>query len=185
MELELALNGEHVTLATDPTGSLLDVLRRHGYTGAKRGCDTGDCGFCTVLVDGDPVKSCVLPAVRADGATVETVEGLGTQDDLHPIQAAFVDEAALQCGFCIPGMIMRTKGLLAETPDPSEAAVRAALSGNLCRCTGYERIVDAVQEAARRLSARDEDRADVATDGGGSASSVSGCRGCDCGGVRE
>ena len=187
MELELTLNGERVALATDPTASLLDVLRRNGYTGAKRGCDTGDCGFCTVLVDGDPVKSCILPAVRADGATVETIEGLGSQDDLHPIQAAFVDEAALQCGFCIPGMIMRTKGLLAETPDPSEAAVRAALSGNLCRCTGYERIVDAVQEAARRLAAGGEAGADadVATDGGRSESSAPGCRGCDCGGGRE
>jgi carbon-monoxide dehydrogenase small subunit len=185
MELELTLNGEHVALATDPTASLLDVLRRNGYTGAKRGCDTGDCGFCTVLVDGDPVKSCILPAVRADGATVETIEGLGSQDDLHPIQAAFVDEAALQCGFCIPGMIMRTKGLLAETPDPSEAAVRAALSGNLCRCTGYERIVDAVQEAARRLAAEGEAGADVATDGGRSEPSAPECRGCDCGGGRE
>lgn len=181
MELDLTLNGERVTLAAAPTASLLDVLRREGYTGAKRGCDTGDCGFCTVLVDGDPVKSCVQPAVRTDGATVETIESLGTQEDLHPIQAAFVDNAALQCGFCIPGMIMRTKGLLDETPDPSEAEVRAALSGNLCRCTGYEKIIDAVLDAAGRPPLED----DVVTDGGRSDARTHACTGCDCGGERE
>src|SRR6056297_3499259 len=181
MELELTLNGDDATLTVAPSESLLDALRRAGYTGAKRGCDTGDCGFCTVLVDGDPVKSCVQPAVRTDGAAVETVEGLGSQDDLHPVQAAFVDNAALQCGFCIPGMIMRTKGLLDANPDPDEAEIRAALSGNLCRCTGYERILDAVGDAAGRLAGTD----DAAADGGRPVPGRRSCAGRGPGGEHE
>ena len=181
MELELTLNGEDATLTAGRSASLLDALRRAGYTGAKRGCDTGDCGFCTVLVDGDPVKSCVVPAVRTDGAAVETIEGLGTQDDLDPIQSAFVDNAALQCGFCIPGMIMRTKGLLDANPDPDDAEIRAALSGNLCRCTGYERILDAVADAADRLAGAD----DVATDGGRRVPETRSCAGRDSEGDSE
>jgi len=152
MHLELTVNGTERGVGAAPSESLLDVLRRSGYTGAKRGCDTGDCGFCTVVVDGEPIKSCVQPAAQVDGAAVETIEGLGAQDDLHPIQAAFVDNAAVQCGFCIPGTIMRTKALLEETPEPDEAEIREALSGNLCRCTGYERILDAVADAADRMA---------------------------------
>jgi carbon-monoxide dehydrogenase small subunit len=164
MEIELTINDRRETFEASNTDSLLDVLREQGFTGAKRGCDTGACGFCTVLVDGDPTNSCVLPAAKADGATVQTIEGLGTQSDLHPIQAAFVDNFALQCGFCIPGMIMRSKALLAENPDPTEAEIREGLSENLCRCTGYKKIVEAVQDAAVRM---DEDAsASVAADGG-------------------
>jgi carbon-monoxide dehydrogenase small subunit len=174
MEVDCTLNGTDVTFTATGAESLLAVLRRAGYTGAKRGCDTGDCGFCTVIVDGDPIKSCVHPVARVDGATVETIEGLGTQDDLHPVQAAFVDNAALQCGFCIPGMIMRTKGLLDETPDPTEAEIRAALSGNFCRCTGYEKIVDAVEDAASRTDPQ------AATDGGRRDADARSCTDCGC-----
>lgn len=151
VELELEVNGETKRFEASRSDSLLDVLRDNGYTGAKRGCDTGACGFCTVLVDGDPDKSCVVPVAKADGATVETIEGLGSQEDLHPVQQAFVDNSALQCGFCIPGMIMRSTALLADNPDPTDAEIRTALSDNLCRCTGYKKIVEAVQDAADRM----------------------------------
>lgn len=161
MDINIELNGEAQQFDPAKTDSLLDLLRNHGYTGAKRGCDTGACGFCTVIVDGEPQNSCVLPAAKADGATIETIEGLGSQSDLHPIQEAFVDNTALQCGFCIPGMIMRSKALLAENPDPSESEVREGLSENLCRCTGYKKIVESVLDAAERM---DGDRA--VTDGG-------------------
>jgi len=174
MDIDLTLNGESVTLPIARSDSLLDVLRQSGYTGAKRGCNTGDCGFCTVIVDGEPIKSCIEPAIRLDGADVETIENIGSQDDLHPIQAAFVDNAALQCGFCIPGMIMRTKGLLEANPDPDEAAIRDALSGNLCRCTGYEKIFEAVADAADRMASEN-----VAADGG-HISDRQPCTGCDC-----
>jgi len=161
MEVSFTLNGQAETVTVTHTESLLDVLRRSGYTGAKRGCGSGDCGFCTVIIDGDPIKSCLEPAARLDGADVETIENLGSQDDLHPIQAAFVDNAALQCGYCIPGMIMRSKALLADTDDPDDEEIREALSGNICRCTGYEKIVDAVGDAADRVAAEDP-----AVDGG-------------------
>jgi carbon-monoxide dehydrogenase small subunit len=163
MDIDIVLNGDSRTFAVQRSDSLLDVLRRNGYTGTKRGCDTGNCGFCTVTVDGEPALSCVKPVTTIDGAEVETIESLGTQDDLHPVQSAFVDNAALQCGFCIPGMIMRSRSLIAENPDPTEAEIRDALSGNLCRCTGYEKIIDAVQDAAERT---DGER-DIATDGSG------------------
>jgi carbon-monoxide dehydrogenase small subunit len=162
MQIELEVNGETETFEASKSDSLLDVLRANGYTGAKRGCDTGACGFCTVHVDGDPTLSCVTPVMKAEGTSVETIEGLGEQDDLHPVQQAFVDNTALQCGFCIPGMIMRSTALLDENPDPTEQEVREALSDNLCRCTGYKKIVEAVLDAAERM---DGDRA-VATDGG-------------------
>lgn len=171
MQVELELNGTTERFEASKADSLLDVLRKHGYTGAKRGCDTGACGFCTVILDGEARNSCVIPAVKADGSTVETIEGLGTQSDLHPIQEAFVDHSALQCGFCIPGMIMRSKALLSEDPDPTSEEVREGLSDNLCRCTGYEKILDAVEDAADRMddagSKRAADDGDaVATDGG-------------------
>lgn len=193
MEVDCTLNGRDVTFTASGTESLLGVLRRNGLTGAKHGCGTGDCGFCTVLVDGEPIKSCVHPVARVDGAEIETVEGLGTQENLHPVQAGFVDNAALQCGFCIPGMIMRTKALLSENPDPCEEEIRAELSGNFCRCTGYEKIVDAVQDAAGRTGT------EAATDGGtpevdDSAAATGGdtpddgawpCTDCECHGERE
>ncbi|WP_246985343.1 (2Fe-2S)-binding protein [Halorientalis marina] len=162
MEIDLTLNDDDVTFEAARSDTLLDVLRDNGYTGAKRGCDTGDCGFCTVIVDGEPVKSCIHPVAKIDGDDVETIENLGTQDALDPVQSAFVDNAALQCGFCIPGMIMRSKVLLEENPDPDEAEIRDALSENLCRCTGYEKIIDAVQDASNRMAADP----DVAADGG-------------------
>ncbi|MFC6906665.1 (2Fe-2S)-binding protein [Halalkalicoccus tibetensis] len=161
MEIDVTLNGVERTFEAERSDSLLDVLRRNGYTGAKRGCDTGNCGFCTVAVDGEPERSCIKPVATIDGTDIETIEGLGSQDDLHPVQAAFVDNAALQCGFCIPGMIMQSRSLLAENPDPTEAEIREALSENLCRCTGYEKIIDAVQDAAGRMGEEG-----VATDGG-------------------
>jgi carbon-monoxide dehydrogenase small subunit len=200
MEIDLTLNDDDVTFEAARSDTLLDVLRDNGYTGAKRGCDTGDCGFCTVIVDGEPVKSCIHPVAKIDGDDVETIENLGTQDALDPVQSAFVDNAALQCGFCIPGMIMRSKVLLEENPDPDEAEIRDALSENLCRCTGYEKIIDAVQDASNRMAADP----DVAADGGpasearGASSDVrsdggrrpegaddsdgtAACSGCDCG----
>ncbi|MFD1571035.1 (2Fe-2S)-binding protein [Halorubrum laminariae] len=175
MEVNLTLNDDDVTFEAARSDTLLDVLRDNGYTGAKRGCDTGNCGFCTVTVDGDPVKSCIRPAGQLDGADVETIENLGTQDDLSPVQSAFVDNAALQCGFCIPGMIMRSKALLEENPDPDEAEIRDALSENLCRCTGYEKIIDAVQDASARMTGE----SDVAADGGRVPADAA-CSGCDC-----
>lgn len=178
MQLELDINGATETVDVSKSDVLLDVLRRNGYTGAKRGCDTGACGFCTVQIDGEPTMSCVTPVTKVQDASIETIEGLGEQDDLHPVQEAFVDNSALQCGFCIPGMIMRSKALLEENADPSEQEVREALSDNLCRCTGYKKIVEAVQDAADRM---DDDQALVA-DGGDfdSASCTPGC--CDRGG---
>jgi len=154
VDIEIELNETTREFAVGKRESLLDLLRAHGYTGAKRGCDTGACGFCTVIVDGEPRNSCVLPAQRVDGATVETIEGLGSQSDLHPVQEAFVDNTALQCGFCIPGMIIRSKAFLAENPDPTEAEIREGLSENLCRCTGYKKIAEAVLDAAERLDAQ-------------------------------
>ncbi|WP_299263391.1 (2Fe-2S)-binding protein [Halorientalis sp.] len=183
MEVNLTLNGEDTTLTVDQSDTLLDALRNAGYTGAKRGCGTGDCGFCTVVVDGASVKSCLQPVARVEGATVETIESLGTQDELHPVQAAFVDNAALQCGFCIPGMIMRVTQFLESNPDPNEEEIREALSGNICRCTGYEKIIDAVQDAASRLS---NERAMV-SDGGRPVPSGQSCVDCSTcsGGERE
>ncbi|KYH24733.1 glyceraldehyde dehydrogenase small chain [Halalkalicoccus paucihalophilus] len=161
MDIDITLNGTERTFEAQRSDSLLDLLRRNGYTGTKRGCDTGNCGFCTVAIDGEPALSCVKPVATIDGTEIETIESLGTQDDLHPVQEAFVDNAALQCGFCIPGMIMRSRSLLVENPDPTEKEIREALSGNLCRCTGYEKIIDAVQDAAGRMGEEG-----VAADGG-------------------
>lgn len=168
MDLELTINGRQQTLDAEPADSLLDVLRDNGYTGAKRGCDTGDCGYCTVIVDDDPVQSCVTPAKKADGATVETIESLGEQEDLHPVQAAFVDNSALQCGFCIPGMIMNTTAALRENPDPTEAEAREAIEPVLCRCTGHKKPVEAVLDAADRIDSAEE----LTHDGGHAAAEL-------------
>lgn len=165
MEIQLTINGEPQTLEVAKSASLLDVLRQNGYTGTNRACDTGACGMCRVLLDGEPTESCVIPASRADGSRVETIEGVGTQDDLHPIQEAFIENSAVQCGYCTPGMVMTTKALLAENSDPTEAEIREALDDVLCRCTGYKKIVEAVQDAAESLR-----REPVAADGGTSQS---------------
>lgn len=183
MQIELAVNGAVETVEASKSDSLLDVLRRNGYTGAKRGCDTGACGFCTVHVDGEPVKSCITPVSKVADSAIRTIEGLGEQTDLHPVQRAFVDNSALQCGFCIPGMIMRATALLESTPDPTEQEVRDALSDNLCRCTGYKKIVEAVLDAADRMDGHQS----VAADGGDSVAlnqaTSAGCAGsCDCSG---
>jgi len=165
MNIELELNGEEQAFEVHGNEALLETLRRNGYTGAKRGCNEGSCGFCTVIVDGEAEKSCLKPAPLADGATVETIEGLGTQDNLSPVQQAFVDNAALQCGYCIPGMIMTARSFLDSNPEPDDGEIRDALSSNLCRCTGYEKIVDAVSDAAERRRV-DSSGTELATDGG-------------------
>jgi carbon-monoxide dehydrogenase small subunit len=139
-------------IAAEPSEPI--PVRRVTITGTHTGCDTTNCGACTVLVDGKAVKSCTMLAVQADGHEVTTVEGLGGASELHPLQESFRDEHGLQCGFCTPGMMLTAKALLDETPDPSEDDVRWALSGNLCRCTGYQNIVKSVLLAARKMQGR-------------------------------
>jgi aerobic-type carbon monoxide dehydrogenase small subunit (CoxS/CutS family) len=148
--LHLKLNGEPREAEVDPRMLLAEALRESfGVTGPKIGCATGDCGACTVSLDGRPVKSCLQLAIALDGSDVVTLEGLAAAGELSPLQQAFWDAGAFQCGFCLSGMLFAAEELLARDPAPSEAAVRAALSGNLCRCTGYESIVQAVRSLAR------------------------------------
>ncbi|HZU18329.1 MAG TPA: (2Fe-2S)-binding protein [Candidatus Dormibacteraeota bacterium] len=151
MKIALTVNGRHQELEVEPRLLLVHLLReRLGLTGTNVGCDTTSCGACTVLLDGQSVKSCTVLAVQADGAEVTTIEGLsGPGGGLHPLQAAFQRHHALQCGYCTPGMVMAAVSLLAEHPHPTEEEVRRGLEGNLCRCTGYQGIVDAVLEVAR------------------------------------
>ena len=144
------INGDTVEFACDPHESLLDVLRnRLGLSGAKEGCGTGDCGACSVQVDGRVICSCLMLGVEAEGREIETVEGLATGTELHPLQTKFLEHAALQCGVCTPGFLMAAKALLEKNPDPTEEEIRFGLAGNLCRCTGYDKIVRAVQDAAK------------------------------------
>ena len=152
-DLTLTVNGVSYTRAVEPRVNLGDFLRHDlGLTGTHFGCEHGICGACTVLVDGATLRSCLMFAVQAQGCEITTVEGLSdAQGPLHPIQQAFRDQHALQCGFCTPGMLLTVVELLEENPDPSEAEVRDAISGNLCRCTGYQPIVDAALQAARTL----------------------------------
>ena len=150
VSVTLNVNGVEHHLEVEPRLLLVHALRdRLGLTGTHVGCDTSNCGACTVHVDGRPVKSCTLLAVQADGANVTTIEGMGTVDNLHPLQEAFWNDHGLQCGYCTPGMIMAAADLLKRNPDPSEEEVRHGLEGNLCRCTGYHNIVAAVLEAAK------------------------------------
>jgi len=153
-EIVVNVNGSETPMRVRPDEYLLEALRRRGLKGAKRGCDTGDCGSCTVLLDGKPVLSCLVFAAQAHGRKVTTIEGLGDPAKPHPIQQAFVEAGAVQCGFCIPGMILTAKALLDKNPDPDEATVRRALDGNLCRCTGYVKQVEAVLLAAKKLRSR-------------------------------
>lgn len=147
--LAMKLNGQDVTLQIDPSTMLVDVLRDELHlTGTKVGCNEGECGACTVLVDGLAVDSCLFPALKADHREVTTIEGLASDDKLHPLQQAFIEVGAVQCGFCTPGMIMAAKALLDENPSPDEDEIKLAISGNLCRCTGYTKIVAAVRAAA-------------------------------------
>ena len=148
--VELDVNGEMHTLAVEPHRTLLEVLRENlGLTGTKRGCDQGYCNACTVLINGKAVNSCLTLAVRAQWKKIVTIEGLAHNGLMHPIQDAFVQHGAIQCGFCTPGMILTAKALLDTNPNPSEIEIRKAISGNFCRCTGYVKIVEAIRAAAR------------------------------------
>jgi carbon-monoxide dehydrogenase small subunit len=150
--IQITVNEEEYDLLVHPNRTLLDLLRYDlGLTGTKEGCDEGDCGACTVIVNRKVVTSCIVLAVEVDGATITTIEGMQKGDALHPIQQAFVDSGAVQCGFCTPGMILTTKALLDEFPDPSKDDIKHYLEGNLCRCTGYTKIIDAVNNAVQLL----------------------------------
>ncbi|MBP1714196.1 MAG: aerobic-type carbon monoxide dehydrogenase, small subunit CoxS/CutS-like protein [Deltaproteobacteria bacterium] len=150
--VRVKVNGKWKEALVQPETTLLETLRETwGLTGTKRGCDEGDCGACTVLLDGKPVNSCLVLTVRVDGREIITIEGLGQEDCLHPLQSSFIHHGALQCGFCGPGMILSAKALLDSNPDPTETEIRQALAGNICRCTGYSKIIEAVQSASRLM----------------------------------
>lgn len=152
--VEVTINGERHELALEPYRSLLDVLRNEvGLTGTKKGCDVGDCGACTVLLDGKPVNSCLVLGVEVGGCDIVTIEGLQRGPErLHPLQESFMQHGAAQCGFCTPGFIMMAKALLDENPAPTEDEIRFGIAGNICRCTGYTKIVTAIQAAAKDLA---------------------------------
>ena len=150
--VKTTINGDVVEYACQPDETLLDVLRnRLGLTGAKEGCGTGDCGACSVILDGRLTCSCLVLGAEMDGKSLETIEGMADGDQLHPLQQHFIDGAALQCGICTPGMLMAAQALLRKNPNPSEEEIRFGLAGNLCRCTGYDKIVRAVQAAAQDM----------------------------------
>jgi aerobic-type carbon monoxide dehydrogenase small subunit (CoxS/CutS family) len=152
MKITINVNGTQQRFDVEPNTLLLNLIRDEmNLTGTKYGCGIGECGACTVLLDGDAVLACMMLAVDADGHRVDTIEGLSSGDKLHPIQQAYLDEGAVQCGFCTPGFIMSTKALLDKNPDPNEAEIREHLNGNICRCTGYVNIVKAVQAAAAKM----------------------------------
>ena len=152
MKIQITINGRPRDFDVEPSKLLLNLIREEmGLTGAKYGCGIGECGACTVHLDGEPVLGCMTLAVDCDGRSVETIESLSDGTELHPIQQAYLDEGAVQCGFCTPGFIMTTKALLEENPEPSETEIREYLKGNLCRCTGYVNIVRAVQKAAQDM----------------------------------
>ena len=149
--IKLNVNGDHYELEVENRRTLLEVLREDlSLMGTKKMCDTGQCGSCTVLLGGLPVNSCLVLAADADGKQIETIEGIAKGGVLHPIQEEFIDKAAIQCGFCTPGMIMTAKGFLAKNPHPSDLEIKRAIAGNMCRCTGYVRIVEAIRSAATR-----------------------------------
>jgi aerobic carbon-monoxide dehydrogenase small subunit len=152
MRVETQVNGERMEFLCEPQQSMLDVLRENlRLTGTKEGCATGDCGACSVLLDGRLVCSCLMLAVESNGHEITTIEGISRGEELHPIQKKFLEHAALQCGICTPGFIVATKALLDENPNPTETEIRYHLAGNLCRCTGYDKIIRAVQDAAQTL----------------------------------
>jgi carbon-monoxide dehydrogenase small subunit len=148
--IKLKVNGELYDVVVEPQESLLDVLRNKiGLTGAKIGCKAGQCGTCTVLIDGRAFRSCLFLAMKARNKDITTIEGLADGEDLHPLQRAFIEQGAVQCGFCTPGMILSAKDLLDEHPDPTEDEIKKAIAGNLCRCTGYTKIIEAIQAVAQ------------------------------------
>jgi len=154
--ITLKINGEIYKLHVKPNALLLDVIRDEiGLTGTKRGCDTGECGACTILIEGKPVNSCLLLAVEADGKDVLTVEGLAMNGQLHPLQEAFVEEGAVQCGFCTPGILLSAKALLDTNPNPTEEEIKTDIAGNLCRCTGYTKIIKAINSAAKKMQRKE------------------------------
>ena len=152
VHVSTTINGDRVDFVCEGDEPLLDVLRnRLGLTGAKEGCGTGDCGACSVILDGRLVCSCLVLGVEAQNRAIETVEGMADGETLHPLQRKFIDHAALQCGICTPGILIAATALLRKNPDPSEEEIRFGLAGNLCRCTGYDKIVRAVQDAAKEM----------------------------------
>ena len=152
MEIRFVLNGEKIRVDVPAHWTLLRLLREKlGLTGTKEGCGIGECGTCTVLLEGVPVNSCLVMAPKVEGKRVETVEGLGTRDSLHPLQKSFIDHGAVQCGFCTPGILMSSKALLDRNPRPTREEIKDAIAGHLCRCTGYHQIIEAVEEAGKSL----------------------------------
>jgi aerobic-type carbon monoxide dehydrogenase small subunit (CoxS/CutS family) len=149
--LRMKVNGKPVEVEIEPPWTLLRVLREElRLTGTKKGCEQGDCGACTILMDGRAVNACLVLALQAESKEIETIEGLGTLESLHPLQKSFIMNGAVQCGFCTPGMLMSALALLRKNPDPSVAEIKTAISGNLCRCTGYAKIIKAIQEASKK-----------------------------------
>jgi len=154
-QVGLTVNGTSYELSVQPWEALLEVIRdKLGLTGTKEGCGLGECGACTVIMDGKTVNSCLVLAAEADGKQITTIEGLTDGDKLHPIQEAFIEYGGLQCGFCTPGMIMSAKALLDENPNPSEEEIRRGIAGNLCRCTGYTKIIEAITSAAKNVGGK-------------------------------
>ncbi|MCL5039065.1 MAG: (2Fe-2S)-binding protein [Firmicutes bacterium] len=151
VEVEFTLNGERQKVIVPPRTTLLEVIREHlGLTGTKKGCGKGECGACTVLLDGEAVLACLTLISQAEGHAVTTIEGLAKGEQLDPLQEAFIEEGAIQCGYCTPGMILSAKALLRKNPSPTQEEIKTAIAGNLCRCTGYVKIIKAVQKAGRR-----------------------------------
>ncbi|MCX6091596.1 MAG: (2Fe-2S)-binding protein [Candidatus Bipolaricaulota bacterium] len=149
--IRVTVNGYERSWDAGPGDTLLEVLRREGFAGVKKGCGTGDCGACTVLLNGRAVNACLVLAAKADGGAIMTIEGVADGERLHPVQEAFLDAGAVQCGYCTPGMVLSAVALLSRNADPTEAEIREAISGNLCRCTGYVKQVEAIQRAAARI----------------------------------
>lgn len=156
--LSLTINGDEVDLAVAPNSTLLEILRDHlGFTGVKEGCSEGVCGSCTVLMDGRPIRSCITLALEAEGNAITTIEGVAQEGSLHPVQEAFIDKGAIQCGFCTPGMILSAKALLDRNSQPTDDEIKTALAGNFCRCTGYTKILDAVRAASGQTKEAERD----------------------------
>ena len=152
INVKFVLNGEKVEVSIPPSLTLLKLLReRLGLTGTKAGCERGECGACTVLIEGEPVNSCLVLVPQVEGKNIQTIEGIAEGDNLHPLQEEFIEESAVQCGYCTPGMIMAAKALLDKNDNPSRDEIRRAISGNICRCTGYTKIFQAIEKAAEKI----------------------------------